>query len=72
MTDILNTFYAHAPFCLLDNELFRVEICRLSRGLVTKVVVFKRARHESCRYQKGSSRKVSFCRELTEKCRDDI
>ena len=44
----------------------------LSRELVTKVVVIKTARHESCRYQKGSSRKVSFSREFTEKCRDDI
>ena len=37
-----------------------------------KVVVIKRARRESCRYQEGSSRKVSFSREVTEKCHDDI
>ena len=34
----------------------------VSRGLVTKVVVIKKARHEICRYQEGSSRELSFSR----------
>ena len=56
----------------LDNELFRVESCRVER-----------ARHESCRCQEGSSRNLSLSRRLVkrvvvflktrdEKCRDDI
>ena len=44
---------AHAPFILFDNELFRVESCRVER-----------ARHESCRYQKGSSPNLSLSRGL--------
>ena len=48
----------------LDNEIFRVESCRVERarhegcryqrGLVTKFVVIKRARHESCRFLEDS------------------
>ena len=57
MTDIhvINDiiFYAHAPFSLFDNELFRVESCRVER-----------ARHESCRYQEGLSRNLSLSRGL--------
>ena len=44
---------AHAPFSLFDNELFRVESCRVER-----------ARHEIRRYQEGSSRELSFSRRL--------
>ena len=64
----LNLYYAHAPFSLFDNELFRVEMCRyqegssrkvwLSRGLVTKVVVIKSARHERCRFLEKLPRSV--------------
>ena len=44
---------AHAPFSLINNELFRVESCRVER-----------ARHESCRYLEGSSRNLSLSRGL--------
>ena len=49
---------AHAPFSLFDNELFLVESCRVER-----------ARHESCRYQEGSSRNLSLLRGHVTNCR---
>ena len=50
MTDILNDI-------LFMHMLHLVYV--ITRIFVSRCVVIKRARHESCRYQNGSSRKLS-------------
>ena len=61
LNDILFMRMLHLVYLITSFFVSRVVV---SRGLGTKVVVIKRARHEICRYHEGSLRELSFSRRL--------